>query len=129
MSISVGQRAIFVFGYCMGIPNYDDGVITTIDGDWITVECNAPDDRSRIPLKSRGTVNYRITLHVSRLLKKEDEARVIDAWYHFFINRSDETTEKLTKSSETLIDIARQYHPLCNPLLPDERTRDYTVML
>jgi hypothetical protein len=119
---SLGQRVIFVFGYCLGIPNYDEGVITRVDADWITVECENTDGRSRIPLKAR-TMNYGITLHVSRFLNPDDEQRVIDAWYHFSINRSNTPLEKRVESSELLMRIARQYQP------SSETKRDYRLHL
>lgn len=104
---SLGQRVVFVFGYCMGVPNYDEGVVTkVVDAEWITVECGNPDVQSRIPL-NRGGFHYSVTVPVCRILKPDDEQRVIDAWYHFF--RSDTPVEKRVDSEEILLRTASSY--------------------
>jgi len=105
MTFSVGQRVIFVFGYCMGIPNYDEGVITKIDGEWVTIHCDNTGGQKRIPLKGRGTGKYDLTLHVSRLLKGDDESRVIDAWHTQFHGGDGSKKE----SSGLLITLAQKY--------------------
>ena len=84
---TVGGRRLFLFGYCAGIPSFDDGIVQLIEDGVVTISC-ASDD-TRIPLQRKSQIDcikYTIMLPMSRLVLVDDEQYVTDAW-HQVMNR------------------------------------------
>jgi hypothetical protein len=79
---TAGDRRLFLFGYCAGIPSFHDGIVQLIEDGIVTMSC-ASDD-TRIPLQRKSQIDcikYTIMLPMSRLVLVDDEKYVIEAWH------------------------------------------------
>lgn len=92
----VGDHRLFLFGYCAGIPSFDDGIVHSIDNGMATLLCAS--NRTRIPVKRKCQIDctkYTITLPVSRLVSVDDEQYVIKAWHQLMNSDYSKNPQKM----------------------------------